>query len=47
MNIQDPGFPQASPLSAILYQFYNANLVEVPISEKEAQLPSLTTSIGG
>ena len=30
-QIESPGIPQGSPLSPLLYVFYNANLVDFPL----------------
>lgn len=38
MHIKQAGIPQGSPLSPILYIFYNANLVEQPINKTQGAL---------
>jgi hypothetical protein len=38
MEITYPGLPQGSPLSPILYLFFNADLVDVPINKHEGAI---------
>lgn len=38
IQIDQAGIPQGSPLSPILYIFYNANLVEQPIDKTQGAL---------
>jgi hypothetical protein len=38
MNITYPGLPQGLSLSSILYLFFNADLVDIPINQKKGAI---------